>query len=232
MNILNKLFGKKPDLPFRVGDKVRDLWGNIAEVTGIDAGAERGLGIVRTRDAKGKESTVALITHNLTLVDRDTPLSAPSFEVKRANPDESAASAYLRAGKIVIHGVCVTNFGGLSCEPYTSIEATVSDETLGTELLRILTEAKATPTPTEMKSHLKAEEQKLFKVFDVRSRTKLREGAAYCYATQKSEEISFIPTQNENRGFAHLTALISKIPNASKPAEVGSALRKSFLNCA
>jgi hypothetical protein len=56
---------KPIDVPFRVGDRVKDAWGREATVIQIDRQAEHGLGTLRTRDDDGKESTYLLLAHGL-----------------------------------------------------------------------------------------------------------------------------------------------------------------------
>lgn len=227
MNIFQKIFGQSPDLPFQVGDKVRDVRGLILVVTQIDPKAEHGLGIVRTRNAAGQESTTALATHHLTLVGKDTPVSSPSFAPQRVRPEELAASAYLRPGMIVLHGVCQTNQGGFNCEPYRTYETTISDSALGAELLKVLKEAAAMPVP----ANLKDEREKIFKACKVRSWNALCENALQCSITQTSGQISFLPTQREGRGFNHLPDLTIKIEAMASSEEIGKALRRCFQVC-
>ena len=228
MRFIQNLFGTKPrsDLPFQVGDKVSDLWGQILVITEIKPEAQGGLGLVRTRNAAGVENTVALMTHNLTLVDKKTPL-ASDFSTKRVRPDELMAGAYLRPKMVVLHGVCQTNCGGFNCEPYQSCETTVSDLRLGTELLRVLKEASTVPIP----ENLKIEQKKIFDVCKVRSWTQLCENTIYCSVTQTPDQIAFLPTANEGRGFNHLPEPTIRIAAASAPDEVGRNLRGCFQIC-
>jgi CDI immunity protein len=228
MKIFQKIFGKTPDLPFQVGDKVRDLEGAILLVTEVNPQAENGLGIIRTRNAAGQESITALITtHHFILVEKNTPLSSPSFVPKRIKPEDLAASAYLRSNMIVLHGVCQTNMGGFNCEPYRTFETTISDLVLGTELLHILKEAGATPVPAS----LKEEQKKIFSVCKVRSWSALCENALQCGIEQTAEQISFLPTQRDGRAFHHKPDLTIRIGVASTPEETGKALRSCFQVC-
>lgn len=55
-------------LPFGVGDRVRDRWGNEHTVIQIDARAEHGLGVIRTRRDDGTELGHVMIAHGLTPV--------------------------------------------------------------------------------------------------------------------------------------------------------------------
>jgi hypothetical protein len=52
-------------LPFAVGDRVRDPWGNQHTVIGIDPKAEHGLGMIRTRRDDGTEIGHAMVAHGL-----------------------------------------------------------------------------------------------------------------------------------------------------------------------
>jgi hypothetical protein len=61
-------------LPFAVGDRVRDPWGNAHTVIRIDPAAEHGLGMIWTRRDDGNELGFMMIAHGLTL---DTPRDAP-----------------------------------------------------------------------------------------------------------------------------------------------------------
>jgi hypothetical protein len=227
MNFFQKIFGKNPDLPFRVGDKVRDKWGSILVVMDIDPAAEHGLGTIRTRNAAGQESTTALATHHLTLVDKNTPLSSPSFERERVKSDELSAGAYLRPNMIVLHGVCVTNYGGFNCEPYRTFETTISDITLGTELVQVLKAAATMPVPKSLKD----EQKKIFSTAKVQSWSKLCEKSVHCNVRQTPTEILFLPTQRDGRTFHHLPGATIQIGPASSPEEIGKALRLGFQAC-
>lgn len=57
-------------LPFAVGDRVRDTWGNEHTVIQIDPRAEHGMGIIRTRNDKGIEMGHMMFAHGLLPVDR------------------------------------------------------------------------------------------------------------------------------------------------------------------
>lgn len=52
-------------LPFGVGDRVRDPWGNEHTVISIDPKAAHGMGVVRTRRDDGTEHALAMIAHGL-----------------------------------------------------------------------------------------------------------------------------------------------------------------------
>jgi hypothetical protein len=55
------------ELPFKVGDKVRDIWGNEHTVIEIDPKAEHGMGIIRTiRNSDGVKLGHAICAHDLT----------------------------------------------------------------------------------------------------------------------------------------------------------------------
>ena len=54
-------------LPFGVGDRVRDPWGNEHTVIAIDPKAEHGMGVIRTRRSDGTEHAHAMIAHGLEL---------------------------------------------------------------------------------------------------------------------------------------------------------------------
>lgn len=227
MKFFQKIFGKNPDLPFQVGDKVRNPSGSILVVMEIDPKAEHGLGIVRTRNAARQESTTALKTHNFTLVDKNTPLSSPSFQPKRVRPEELAGGAYLRPKMVVLHGVCETNQGGFNCEPYRTYETTISDLTLGTEMLQVLKEAATMPIP----GNLKDEQEKILKVCKVQSWSKLCENTLHCHVKQTPIEISFMPTQRDGKAFHHLPDLTIRIGATSSPEEIGKALRRGLQAC-
>lgn len=51
--------------PFQVGDRVRDAWGKQHTVIAIDAQAEHGLGVIRTRGDDGTEQAWSIIAHGL-----------------------------------------------------------------------------------------------------------------------------------------------------------------------
>jgi hypothetical protein len=50
-------------LPFGVGDRVRDPWGNEHTVISIDPKAKHGMGVIRTRRSDGTEHARAMIAH-------------------------------------------------------------------------------------------------------------------------------------------------------------------------
>jgi len=56
-------------LPFKVGDRVRDAWGNVGSVTEIDVRAERGLGRIAVRFDDGRLSSAAAVAHGLERAD-------------------------------------------------------------------------------------------------------------------------------------------------------------------
>jgi hypothetical protein len=59
------------EVPFRVGGRVRDTWGNCHTIMEVDPKAEHGLGMIRTRrESDGVELGSAVIAHGLTLVSR------------------------------------------------------------------------------------------------------------------------------------------------------------------
>ena len=147
-------------------------------------------------------------------------------KVERWKPEQSNASAYLRAGRIILHGSCLTTIGGLACDPYLSMDASVSDADVGASLLRVLAETRVTPVPTDHK----AEQQKILRAAGVRSWSKLSEGVC-CSVTQKPQEISILPTRVEGRAFMHLPDLTVRIVADSTPDQVGRALREGFQRC-
>ena len=56
-------------LPFKVGDRVRDTWGNIGSVTEIDVRAERGLGRITVKYEDGRTLSSTAIAHGLDRAD-------------------------------------------------------------------------------------------------------------------------------------------------------------------
>ncbi len=58
-------------LPFGVGDRVRDTWGNEHTVILIDPEAEHGMGVIRIRRDDGKELAYAMIAHGLKPVTKE-----------------------------------------------------------------------------------------------------------------------------------------------------------------
>ncbi len=55
-------------LPFGVGDRVRDSWGNEHIVTSIDPAAEHGMGVIRTRRSDGTALAHMMFAHGLVSV--------------------------------------------------------------------------------------------------------------------------------------------------------------------
>ena len=158
--------------------------------------------------------------------------SAPSTggrtEVRRRKPEESSAGAYLRGDRIILHGYCDTNIGGLACEPYRTVEAGVSDADLGAALLGVLEEARTVPVPSDRK----AEQEKLVQGTGVRSWGDLSRGAIHCSVTQTPAEISILPTAEEDGGFTHVPEETVRVAAASTPEQIGKALRDGFQRCA
>ena len=59
-----------PNLPFAVGDRVRDFRGEAGTVVGIDLKAQHGLGSVRVTFDDGRELDLAAIAHGLAPIGR------------------------------------------------------------------------------------------------------------------------------------------------------------------
>ena len=147
-------------------------------------------------------------------------------KVERWKPEQTHASAYLRAGRVILHGDCLTTIGGFACDPYLSMDASASDADVGASLLHVLADARVTPVPTD----LKAEQQKILGTAGVRSWSKLSEGVC-CSVTQKPQEISILPTRRERGSFMHMPELTVRIAADSTPEQVGRALREGFQRC-
>jgi hypothetical protein len=63
-----------PPLPFSVGERVRDTWGNEHTVIAIDPSAEHGMGVIRTRRSDGTELGHMMIAHGLVpIVQKERP---------------------------------------------------------------------------------------------------------------------------------------------------------------
>jgi hypothetical protein len=56
-------------LPFKVGDRVRDKWGNLGKVTEIDVRAAHGLGRITVKFEDGRTLSSAAIAHGLERAD-------------------------------------------------------------------------------------------------------------------------------------------------------------------
>lgn len=227
MGILQKIFGGGAKGPVRAGDKVRDLRGNVLLVTAVEPRSNGGPDTIRVRDVHGKEKSFALIGNEFALVDKNAPLAAAPSQFQRVHADIASGGVYLRGDLIVLHGWCSTNSGNFMCGPYVPLAVDVTDAVLGTELLRVLKEATAMPIPEDLKS----ESQKLFRLFGVRSWSKLGEGAVSCSVEQTPREFSFMPTRNEGRGFSHLPDRKIKTATQSSPADIGKSLRDCFKLC-
>lgn len=63
----------RDELPFKVGDRVRDPWGAEGLVMEIDRGAERGLGKITVRYEDGRILHVAIVAHGLERVAATKP---------------------------------------------------------------------------------------------------------------------------------------------------------------
>jgi len=239
MSIIRRILGRRSATeqsrtPFRVGDRVHDPWGNKHTVTQIEPGGENGQGTIGTRADTGGESVHAMIAHGLTLLSAEESGFSPAnnFAVERVKLEESCAGAYLRAGKILFCGSCITNYGGLDCGPCRSLDATASDAEVGTALLSILAAARTTPVPADLKQDLKPVRQELFRLAGVRSSAKFNDGAAYCNIWQTPSDISINPSHNEGRGYSFLGRGSSiRLSTASEPEQIGKALRVGFSRC-
>ena len=73
-------------LPFGVGDRVRDSWGNEHTVIRIDPRAEHGLGVIGTRRDDGTELGHLMIGHGLTPVASKRPQAQPPGENRDGEP--------------------------------------------------------------------------------------------------------------------------------------------------
>jgi hypothetical protein len=113
------------------------------------------------------------------------------------------------------------------CGPYVPLAASATDADIGTALLTVLKESASHPVPED----LKAESQKLFKLFGVRSWSKLCEGAVHCSVRQSPEQFSFMPTRKEGKGSCDLTERQIHIPGQSSSQEIGKTLRQCLQLC-
>jgi hypothetical protein len=153
-------------------------------------------------------------------------------KVERWQPENSSASAYLRGGRIMLHGDCITTIGNIACEPYLTLPATSGDEEIGAKLLMVLAAAKVAEPPADVKAYLKAQQKKILAAAGVRSWVKLSESTTYCSVLMKPQEMSITPSRNDGRGFGFLPAeLTVKLPSGSTPDRVGQALREGFSRC-
>jgi hypothetical protein len=57
-------------LPFKVGDLVRDTFGNELRVVAVDPRAEHGLGLITAQNANGVKTMHSMVAHGLELVTR------------------------------------------------------------------------------------------------------------------------------------------------------------------
>jgi hypothetical protein len=57
------------DMPFRAGDRVKDMWNQAGRVVAVDATAEHGLGVIRVRFDDGREVSVSAAAHGLEPID-------------------------------------------------------------------------------------------------------------------------------------------------------------------
>src|SRR4051794_37438725 len=114
-----------------------------------------------------------------------------AIQADRWKPEESAAAAYLRADRIILHGGCITTIGILSCEPYRVLAASIPDAELGVALLKVLASAKIAHPPTE----LKTEQQKLFASVGVRTWKQFNDSLVYCHIEMQPKWITILPTR-------------------------------------
>jgi lipoate-protein ligase A len=149
------------------------------------------------------------------------------IQAERWKPDESAAAAYLRADKIIIHGSCVTTIGDLACEPCLAISAAVADTELGAALLQVLAAAKIAEPPRD----LKIEGQKILATAGARSWKQFTDSGVYCYVGMTPQQIAILPTRKERQAFFHVPEQAIKLSVGSTPEECGKSLREGFSRC-
>ena len=149
-------------------------------------------------------------------------------KVERWKPDESAACAYLRADKLILHGSCITTVGDLACEPCRVLPAGAEDAELGAALLDVLAAAKiAAPPPIDSK----VEEQMIMAAAGVRSWKQFHKGAVNCCISMTPQQITILPTRNEGRAFFHVPEHAIRLLVGSTPEQFGKALREGFVRC-
>lgn len=69
---------KHNNLPFAVGDRVRDTWGNKHTVVRIEPKADHGKGVIRTRRDDGTELSHMMFAHGLTHASKENrTMTAP-----------------------------------------------------------------------------------------------------------------------------------------------------------
>jgi hypothetical protein len=154
------------------------------------------------------------------------PITFGPITVERWKAEQTHAGVYLLKQRLILHGECLTNIGGLACEPYLAISAEVSNEDLGTRILWVLAEARKSTIPTDMK----AEREKILSAAGVRSWSKLCEGLQ-CSISQIPPEIRMLPTRRDGKSFLHLPDLEVRLPDSSGPEAVGNALRDALKRC-
>ena len=219
-----------PGVPFKVGDRVRDIYKTGYTVTEIDPDAENGSGIIRAKRDDGCEITYCLFAHGFyPLSEGEKVYSVPhEIVVERKQTDESSASAFLRENRIILHGNCITNCGATICEPYENISATVSVGVLGSLLLRVLTDARTAPFP----DNDKAECKKFFRAAGVRSWRNLYQGALNCSIWFTPKQITIYPGRRQKGGYVCTNDdLVLTIPSISTPEQIGGVLREGFSRC-
>lgn len=229
MNIFRSLFSPSPDLPFSVGDRVRDTFGHRHTVIAVDPRAEHGAGLIRTRRDDGQELGYLFYAHDLILL---TPaeLALPGrqeIKCERINPDESSATAYLRADAIILHAQCPTNMGGLACLPCRRLPLPVTDDILGTSSLAILGEAITVPVPVDHKAELK----RILQHAKITSWRKLIVESASCSIRSTPASLTITPSQRQGSASHHLPELAIELATPTAPAEIAQALRTAFQRC-
>jgi hypothetical protein len=148
-------------------------------------------------------------------------------EIERWKPEQSAASAYLRRGQIIIHGDCITTIGQFACEPIAVIPATASDEQVGTALLEVLAAAKIATPPADFQ----AERKKILAAAGVKSWARLNDGAVYCFVSETPEHIRIGPSTYERGAFLGLKAADIRLARPFAAVDVGRGLREGFSKC-
>lgn len=147
----------------------------------------------------------------------------------RVKPDETSAAAFLFDERIVLHGICITNMGGLACEPCQAVSSTVPDADLGIALATVLAGAKTAAVP----DNTKESNQKLLKTVGFKSWRKLYGDAAHCSIWASPARITITPSTHYHKSaFTYLgEETVVSLSSDCAANELGQALRLGFYRC-
>lgn len=149
------------------------------------------------------------------------------IQCERISPDESHASAYLRADALIFHACCPTNMGCFACLPCRRLPLPLTDAALGTSLHEHLEEALTVPVPPDRKAEIKS----ILQHAKVSSWRKLIVESASCKIVKTPASLTITPTRRDGATSHHLPDLALILSPTATRVELAQALRTTFQRC-